>query len=74
MAVSFAASAVTITISCGAVGQEREFCEQATGAWAKATGNQVTVLSPRTGPTNAISNIWSISARATAAPMSIKST
>lgn len=46
MAVSFAASAVTITISCGAVGQEREFCEQATGAWAKATGNQVTVLSP----------------------------
>lgn len=46
LAVSLAASAVNVTISCGAVGQEREFCEQATGAWAKATGNQVTVLTP----------------------------
>ena len=46
LAVSLSASAVNVTISCGAVGQEREFCEQATSAWAKATGNQVTVLTP----------------------------
>ena len=45
-AVSLSASAVNITISCGAVGQEQEFCRQATDAWAKATGNQVTVLTP----------------------------
>ncbi|KAB2925438.1 MAG: ABC transporter substrate-binding protein, partial [Candidatus Contendobacter sp.] len=46
MVVSLAASAVDLTISCGAVGQEREFCEQATNAWAKQTGHRVTVTTP----------------------------
>lgn len=46
VAVSFPALAVNVTISCGAVGQERELCEQATHAWAKETGHQVTVTSP----------------------------
>ncbi|MBK8185113.1 MAG: ABC transporter substrate-binding protein [Candidatus Competibacteraceae bacterium] len=46
MAVSFAASAVELTISCGAVGQERALCEQATAAWAKQTGHKVTVTIP----------------------------
>ena len=46
MAVSLAASAVDVTISCGAVGQEREFCEQATNAWAEQTGHRVTVTTP----------------------------
>lgn len=40
------ASAVEIAISCGAVGQERELCEQAVNAWAEATGHTVTVTSP----------------------------
>ena len=43
---SVPALAVNITISCGAVGQERDFCEQAVNAWARKTGNTVTVLSP----------------------------
>ena len=46
MAVSLSASAVDVTISCGAVGQEREFCEQATNAWAEQTGHRVTVTTP----------------------------
>ena len=46
MAVSLAASAVDVTISCGAVGQEREFCEQAANAWAEQTGHRVTVTTP----------------------------
>ena len=46
LAVSLSASAVDVTISCGAVGQEREFCEQATNAWAEQTGHRVTVTTP----------------------------
>ncbi len=46
MAVSLAAPAADVTISCGAVGQERELCEQAANAWAKETGNRVTVTTP----------------------------
>ncbi|HAO33356.1 MAG TPA: ABC transporter substrate-binding protein [Candidatus Competibacter sp.] len=46
MAVPLAASAVDLTISCGAVGQERELCEQATSAWAKQTGHRVTITTP----------------------------
>jgi trehalose/maltose transport system substrate-binding protein len=46
MAVSLSASAADVTISCGAVGQERELCEQAVGAWAKETGHRVTVTTP----------------------------
>ena len=46
MAVSLSASAVDVTISCGAVGQERELCEQATNTWAKETGHRVTITTP----------------------------
>lgn len=37
--------AETLTISCGAVGQELEFCKTGAEAWAKQTGNQVTIVS-----------------------------
>ena len=57
MAVSLSASAVDVTISCGAVGRERELCEQATNTWAKETGHRVTITTPPQRPTNAILNI-----------------
>jgi len=37
--------AATLAISCGAVGQELEFCKTGADAWAKQTGNQVTIVS-----------------------------
>lgn len=37
--------AETLSISCGAVGQELEFCKTGAEAWAKKTGNQVTIVS-----------------------------
>ncbi len=46
MTVSLSAPAADVTISCGAVGQEKEFCEQAVNAWARETGNRVTVTTP----------------------------
>lgn len=43
---SFAtASAATISIACGAVGQEHELCKQGADAWAKKTGNTVNYVS-----------------------------
>mgnify|MGYP001757452965 FL=1 len=36
-----AAQAATITISCGSVGQDFEFCKQTTAEWAKKTGHEV---------------------------------
>ncbi len=45
LAMGFAlAQGVTITIACGAVGQELELCKEETAAWAAKTGNKVTVL------------------------------
>jgi trehalose/maltose transport system substrate-binding protein len=42
-----AAAGVTISISCGSVGQDLETCKQGAEAWAKATGNTVkTVTAP----------------------------
>ncbi|MBF6594994.1 MAG: ABC transporter substrate-binding protein [Thermaceae bacterium] len=38
------AQGATITIACGAVGQELQLCKQETEAWAKKTGNTVKVL------------------------------
>ncbi|PYE54745.1 ABC transporter substrate-binding protein [Deinococcus yavapaiensis] len=38
------AQGVTITIACGAVGQELEFCRSGSDAWAKKTGNTVKIL------------------------------
>ncbi len=39
------AHAATISISCGAVGQELQLCQEGAEAWAKATGNQVKIVS-----------------------------
>ena len=39
------ASAATISISCGAVGSELQLCQEGAEAWAKATGNEVKVIS-----------------------------
>ncbi len=35
------AHAATVTISCGSVGQDFEFCKRHTDEWAKKTGNEV---------------------------------
>ena len=40
------ALAADITISCGAVGQERELCEGAAKAWAQARGHSVSLHTP----------------------------
>ncbi|MFO1070457.1 MAG: ABC transporter substrate-binding protein [Geminicoccaceae bacterium] len=45
LAVPGFASAATISISCGAVGQELELCKSGAEAWAKKTGNEVKVVS-----------------------------
>jgi trehalose/maltose transport system substrate-binding protein len=37
--------AATLAISCGAVGQELEFCKTGAEAWAKKTGHQVNLIS-----------------------------
>lgn len=39
------ASAAKISISCGAVGQELALCQEGVDAWAKQTGNEVSVIS-----------------------------
>ena len=39
------AHAATISISCGAVGQELQLCQEGAEAWAKETGNQVKIVS-----------------------------
>lgn len=39
------ASAATISISCGAVGQELTLCEEGAKAWAEKTGNEVKIVS-----------------------------
>lgn len=41
----FAAKAAEISISCGAVGAELEFCKQGVEAWSKKTGNTVKIVS-----------------------------
>lgn len=45
LAAAGGASAASISISCGAVGQELELCKQGAEAWAKKTGNTVTLVS-----------------------------
>ena len=39
------AQSATISISCGAVGLELQLCQEGAEAWAKASGNQVNVIS-----------------------------
>jgi trehalose/maltose transport system substrate-binding protein len=45
LAGASAVHAATLSISCGAVGQELEFCKTGTEAWAKKTGNEVKLIS-----------------------------
>ncbi len=40
------AQGAEITISCGAVGQEREFCERAASAWSQKSGHTVRIDTP----------------------------
>ena len=46
LSASFGAQAATVTISCGAVGQDFEFCKKHTEAWAKKTGHTVKLFTP----------------------------
>ncbi|MGD8430559.1 MAG: ABC transporter substrate-binding protein [Ectothiorhodospiraceae bacterium] len=39
------AQAATVSISCGAVGQELELCKEGANAWAEKTGNDVRIVS-----------------------------
>lgn len=43
--LSGAAGAASVTISCGAVGQELQLCKEGAAAWSEKTGNTVNVIS-----------------------------
>ncbi len=45
LAGAASASAATVAISCGAVGQELELCKTGVEAWAKQSGNEVKLIS-----------------------------
>jgi trehalose/maltose transport system substrate-binding protein len=45
LATASAVHAETLAISCGAVGQELEFCKTGAEAWAKKTGHQINLIS-----------------------------
>ncbi|MGF1706775.1 ABC transporter substrate-binding protein [Enterovibrio baiacu] len=42
--LSFSAQAETVSISCGAVGQELELCQQGVAAWEKETGHTAKIV------------------------------
>ncbi|AWT35304.1 putative ABC transporter-binding protein [Deinococcus arenae] len=44
IAVSSNASAVTVTLACGAVGQELQMCKEGAARWSKKTGNEVKIF------------------------------
>jgi trehalose/maltose transport system substrate-binding protein len=44
-------AAVTITVSCGAVGIEARLCREGAEAWARETGNRVAMVSTPSGST-----------------------
>ncbi|GAA0511813.1 ABC transporter substrate-binding protein [Deinococcus depolymerans] len=44
IAASSNASAVTVTLACGAVGQELQLCKDGAARWAKKTGNEVKIF------------------------------
>lgn len=46
------AYAATVTISCGSVGQDFEFCKKHTSEWAAKTGNQVKLFTAPTSTTD----------------------
>ncbi|HUN91565.1 MAG TPA: ABC transporter substrate-binding protein [Burkholderiaceae bacterium] len=54
MALGMAAAtqAVEITVSCGSVGQDFEFCKQNTSEWAAKTGNTVKLFTAPTSTTD----------------------
>lgn len=45
LALSTTASAASITIACGAVGQDFDFCKREATQWAQKTGNEIKFLS-----------------------------
>lgn len=47
--------AKTITISCGAVGAEKQLCEEGTQAWSKQSGHEVKVVSTPNSATERLS-------------------
>lgn len=47
--------AATVTISCGAVGAERQLCEEGVAAWSEKTGNDVQVVSTPNSATERLS-------------------
>ncbi len=47
--------AKTITISCGAVGAEKQLCEEGTRAWSEKTGHEVKVVSTPNSATERLS-------------------
>ncbi|MFO7529240.1 MAG: ABC transporter substrate-binding protein [Marinobacter sp.] len=47
--------AESITISCGAVGAERQICEEGVAAWSEKTGNEVQVVSTPNSATERLS-------------------
>jgi trehalose/maltose transport system substrate-binding protein len=46
LGASVGTQAATVTISCGAVGQDFEFCKKHTQAWAQKTGHTVKLFTP----------------------------
>jgi trehalose/maltose transport system substrate-binding protein len=46
-----AQSAVTLAVSCGAIGIEAQLCREGAEAWARETGNRVTMVSTPSGST-----------------------
>ncbi|ACY15648.1 ABC transporter substrate-binding protein [Haliangium ochraceum] len=46
------AKEVTISLSCGAVGQELELCKKSAEEWSKKTGNKVNIISTPNGSTD----------------------
>ena len=55
LAMSGGVQAATITISCGAVGAERQLCIEGTTAWAEKTGHDVQVVSTPNSATERLS-------------------
>jgi trehalose/maltose transport system substrate-binding protein len=47
-----ARAAVTLAVSCGSVGVEARLCREGAEAWARETGNRVTMVSTPTGATD----------------------
>ncbi len=48
--LSVSAYADTISISCGAVGQELELCQEGVAAWEKETGHTAKIVTTLTQP------------------------